>query len=306
MKTNIARRIYNLTDAELMQKVDGLILLLNRDLSELSAYGLSQPDLLKFQQDNEAFKGIKADHVLRAEGATATGNKNMSADELRVIIRAIRVRVMALKESFPGLYDEFSLGILNNISSNELYRIGRNVLNKLTQYKEQLASTGIDDAFISQFETKLKTLDDQLDVQFQTEFSRNLATEIRCSAGNSLYKRLANWSAYGKDMWYSRNEAKYNDYVIYEVPPAVFGKLMGNITAQGSGNPVVRALLQLDHTDYFVVTDAQGNYVIDDLPDGDYTATVTADNFQEYSKSGITVSKNSTTIENIVLIPLQG
>ena len=53
---------------------------------------------------------------------------------------------------------------------------------------------------------------------FIYEKLRDITTEKRIKALNALYKMVAKYTGIGKDIFYETNEAKYNDYVIYDSP----------------------------------------------------------------------------------------
>lgn len=47
---------------------------------------------------------------------------------------------------------------------------------------------------------------------------RDIATENRIEALNALYALVMKYAGTGQDIFYEENEAKYNDYVIYDTP----------------------------------------------------------------------------------------
>ena len=47
---------------------------------------------------------------------------------------------------------------------------------------------------------------------------RDIATESRVETLNNLYSLLVKYTGIGQDIFYKVNEAKYNDYVLYDTP----------------------------------------------------------------------------------------
>ena len=47
---------------------------------------------------------------------------------------------------------------------------------------------------------------------------RDMATENRVENLNYLYSLVSKYAGIGQDIFYEVNEAKYNDYVIYDTP----------------------------------------------------------------------------------------
>lgn len=61
-------------------------------------------------------------------------------------------------------------------------------------------------------------LDVAIDTQAQGISDRDLASESRVEALNHLYQLLTKYAGTGQDIFYETNEAKYNDYIIYDTP----------------------------------------------------------------------------------------
>ena len=66
--------------------------------------------------------------------------------------------------------------------------------------------------------TAVTGLDDKIDVQDTAIRTRNESTQVRVEMANVLYGIIVELFDFGKDYWYTRNEAKYNDYIIYDTP----------------------------------------------------------------------------------------
>jgi hypothetical protein len=82
----------------------------------------------------------------------------------------------------------------------------------------QLRTTELTQDFLDTLEKNILTFDDAIDAQIASIRNRDIAVEERVGEGNVLYAELVKLCNTGKDIFYSINEAKYNDYVIYNTP----------------------------------------------------------------------------------------
>ncbi len=57
-----------------------------------------------------------------------------------------------------------------------------------------------------------------IDAQAKGISDRDVATEDRIEVLNTLYRILIKYAGIGQDIFYETDEAKYNDYVIYDTP----------------------------------------------------------------------------------------
>lgn len=61
-------------------------------------------------------------------------------------------------------------------------------------------------------------LDDRIDAVARGISDRDVATEGRIETLNTLYSYVTKYAGIGQDIFYEINEAKYNDYVLYDTP----------------------------------------------------------------------------------------
>ncbi|WP_129536611.1 hypothetical protein [Chryseobacterium sp. 3008163] len=86
------------------------------------------------------------------------------------------------------------------------------------KYLPQLADEGLTTEKINTLMTQREALDVAIDAQAKGISDRDLAAEGRVEALNKLYQLLTKYAGTGQDIFYETNEAKYNDYIIYDTP----------------------------------------------------------------------------------------
>ena len=87
-----------------------------------------------------------------------------------------------------------------------------------TEKLAHLQSEGLTQGKIDTLIAQGIILDDNIDAVAKGISDRDLATESRIETLNTLYALLMKYASIGQDIFYELNEAKYNDYVIYDTP----------------------------------------------------------------------------------------
>ncbi|WP_263603716.1 hypothetical protein [Chryseobacterium sp. PET-29] len=86
------------------------------------------------------------------------------------------------------------------------------------KYLTELSDEGLTSDKINTLIAQREALDLAIDAQAQGISDRDVAAEGRIEALNKLYQLLTKYAGTGQDIFYETNEAKYNDYIIYDTP----------------------------------------------------------------------------------------
>jgi len=219
MKKNIeAARKYSLADSELKQVADNLLLFIERDIAEFTAWGYDAQRRADFEQRIADFIDIDGDEILEGIKMTATENKAARRDDLETRMRAIVLKAKFVFGTNSGKIKEFGDMNLTRQNDDELVRTARLTHKSATKYYADLAAEGLTMQNVQDLETAIAALDNALDEQRQAIANRDSATRERIERGNKLYELVVKYSEIGKEIFYASNEAKYNDYVIYTAP----------------------------------------------------------------------------------------
>ncbi len=218
MRKSEVKPIFNQSFADLMQLGDKADDLMERDAVELLPYGVDatfRSDTATLTQD---LKDFPTDEELQGAAAEQTEIKNESADVVKVLIRSVMVRAKNAFGESSAKYRRFGTKGLDELTDNDLLKCGKRVVRTATLFQVPLSAKGLTPAMIAALNTKVTTFDDDIDAQDDAIRQRDNATEDRIELGNALYKKITELFDYGKDYWITRDEAKYNDYVIYDQP----------------------------------------------------------------------------------------
>ncbi len=216
MKAKIARRNYKLSDGTLVQVSDSLVISGTRDLTDFATYGWDTARLDAIEDLRDEFDDLPTDEELMGAMVVATGQKNEKGEELRVMIREMRSRV---ENKYGEGADEtvaYGWELLSKMDDNDLRRCGKRVWRLATADAANLATEGVTAAVLTALITTTNDFDDLIDTQITRIKERDVAVTGRINKGNELYAELVKLANTGKTHWESRDESKYNDYVINE------------------------------------------------------------------------------------------
>jgi len=209
-------RDYTFSDADLAQLGDKAEELIERDLAELATYGIVNADKVWIADTTEAFKDYPTDEELEGEVSEKTEVKDAAADVVKVDVRSIMVRAKNGFGEKAAKYRKFGSKGMDEHDDNDLHRLGSRVVRVATGYLGELAEEGLTQAIIDALEAKNLVFDNAIDAKDEAVRTRDISTEDRIVLGNSLYGKIVKVFNAGKDYWVNKDEAKYNDYVIYE------------------------------------------------------------------------------------------
>lgn len=218
MKQEEIRSNFNFSYAQLTQLGDKAERLILRDLKDLKLYGVNVNTAENIAAQTLAFKQYPTDYELVGLVSEATKYKDKTRDEMHTIISSIMIRVKNKFGIGSPTYKRFGASDLSNKSDEEMVHATRRVVRLATEYLPSLAEKGLTQTIIDNLNTILLSFDNSLDSKESSVEDRDESTQERIILANTLYSQIAEIFDYGKEYYYTRDEAKYNDYIIYDNP----------------------------------------------------------------------------------------
>lgn len=218
MKKNPAAREFKLADAYLKQKADEFINLIDRDILEFSDRGYTPAKKTEFANARDAVDNFPSDEQLEAIKIELTAQKDAARNAITKTMRTILNMAQNIYGLASAKYKEFGASDLARQSDAELVRNARIMTVTAEKYLTDLASEGLTADKIATLSIQRDTLDLAIDAQAKGISDRDVATEDRVETLNILYRLLTKYAGIGQDIFYETDEAKYNDYVIYDTP----------------------------------------------------------------------------------------
>ena len=210
-----SNRDYAIPDADLMMFVSNLVQTMTRDALLLADYSVDVADITALQVLGNQFEVFPPDTFYQADVGVATADKDNKRIELIQATRKITNRALAKWGINSAQYNKFGVKGITDMSDKELLATSRLVVLAAESYLSQLASEGLLQSIIDdyedlsqQFETLLNAFNNALEI-------RDVKTKERIALGNQLYALVSRYCIFGKTIWENVDEAKFNDYLIY-------------------------------------------------------------------------------------------
>ena len=208
-------RKYNLSDAQLKQFADQLVILINRDITYFEMRNFTPAKLTEFKTAINAFENISADVIMEGNTITATEEKNAARTTLIIKLRTALLMAKFVFGQHTPQYRSFGDADYTEQTDEKLYRNAQLLIRACTDYLADLAPEGMTTQLIADIKAARIAFDNAIDQQYLSNKQRDIMTSLRINTGNALYDLLVKYTEIGKDIWYAVKEAHYNDYIIY-------------------------------------------------------------------------------------------
>lgn len=209
-----AKRMYKCTDGTLIQKSDQIANCITRDQNKFSSFGVLPATVTAFRALIADFELKITDDEAVGEQTTATANKDALRKEIENRLRTTRGLMQDIYKGV-GKYRKFGFDDFTRMPDNDFIRMAKRVHRISVQLQTEI----VDDKpvivdLINDLETFIGQFDTALDTVADKKNERDIATQNRVLAGNSVYAELVRLCDIGKTLFQDSDEAKYNDYVL--------------------------------------------------------------------------------------------
>ncbi len=215
MAEAIIKRSYSLSDGELATFVSNFIGILNRDLDDLSAFGLNEDKINDLRAKGNDFELLPSDEYSAGMQAIATENKNNLLSLLKDTTYQLAWRVEAKWGINSSQYKMLGISGLYNQPEDTVLRLARNVSRCMEMFLSDLEDYGLTQDIINDYDVAINDVETAKNNQNDAMIQRDADTQNRIVAGNELYKIVTTYCEIGKRIYAKTNPAKYNDYIIY-------------------------------------------------------------------------------------------
>ena len=209
------QRVFNMGFSDLISFTKDLIVVLERDLSDLSIFGLTSDNISNLSDLVSDFENMRNDIEFEGDVMIKTDAKNNLAEQIKDQIRFMNVRVDAAFGVDSVIYSTFRFGDLNLQTDKDLLDTFQRIIRMANQYMDDLSSYGVNSDLIENLVQLASDFSNAMIVQEQAIDARRLAASDRTRAANDIYTYVSNYTNFGKKFYARSNAAKYKDYVIY-------------------------------------------------------------------------------------------
>ncbi|MFC3161273.1 hypothetical protein SAMN05443633_101346 [Chryseobacterium arachidis] len=218
MKKEQVTRTFRLADSVLKQKADEFIALIDRDITEFTDRGYNTAKKTELTTARNTVDSFPSDEQLEAIKINLTEQKEVARKALEKSMRSIFNMAENVFGQHSAKYKEFGDALISQQSDAEIVRVAKIMSLTAEKYLTELADEGLTPEKLTTLVTQRDALDVAIDKQAQGISDRDVSAEGRVEALNKLYQLLTKYAGIGQDIFYETNEAKYNDYIIYDTP----------------------------------------------------------------------------------------
>ena len=216
MKKQSVHRQYNFPDADLYVLCMERIRFAQRDQKQFAQYGYEASRLKGFHNKCEQFRALPDDDELLGDQMIVTDKKYEAAEALKTAIRSLMTRVKMKYSNRSGRYRKFGTAKMGDMTDAQLLFCGRRVVRVARGQIDFLADVGVNENVLSRITEAARAFENAINIQQDKVADRDISVERRVEMGNQLYEELVTLCNIGKDIWAEKDQAKYENYTIYE------------------------------------------------------------------------------------------
>lgn len=216
MYLNEVKPKFKLSQGDLIQLGNGTLTLLNRDTEEFAKYGVNAAYKSSLLELVTAYNSVMYDELYEQRQMLATDQKNKIADELKTALRRVMLILESAYSTRNIMYISFRNTEISKMTDSDLLIKAKSSAQILTDSFSQIVEFGLTTAIIDELFTLAETLNENLTAQTTAVQNRDNATQFRVNIANNLYEKVSRIRSIGRKMWAELDEAKSNDYVIYD------------------------------------------------------------------------------------------
>lgn len=251
------QKSFSLTYNALRMKVGDVVGYMNRDSAEFATRGVTQTNIDDFEALGNAFEVFPSDSVYQGQIKIEVDAKDAARQSCTLQIRTISGYFQQQWGNKSGQYKMLDIKNFTNSKDDGFITKARNVAATATTYLADLTGIGLTQGQIDALTAEAQTMEDKYHAIRSKIALRDIKTRERIEKGNELYAELVKYCEIGKLIWENTNEAKYNDYVIYETVHHGLSKPQDvtiNFTGGTPNEIILDWSLVVDATEYEVYT----------------------------------------------------
>ena len=218
MKKKPATQIFRIRLGVFYTLMTTILGFIKRDKAEFVKQGVTDEKITAVEALLTEFSEIPTDDELLGNQINATNAKDIAGGQLRTGISEVIDRAASKYGIDSGYYRKFGIRTLSEIDGGELSSGARRVYRVGTSMLTDLADEGLTQAMLDTLKSTTKIYDEALAKKEDAVSDREIAAENRIEKANAIYELMSGYCEKGKRIWVSTNQAKYNDYVIYDTP----------------------------------------------------------------------------------------
>lgn len=206
---------FNFSYGELLAQALEKQTYLTRDSADLLPRGVTPARLTAFDGMIVAFKNTTEDGILQSLVSVAVDKRDVLQEAIMVKIRDVAGVASLALGAQSAEYRTFQYGDINKLSPAEFLIRADSICDRADAYTTQLQAKGITPAMITAIRADFPAFQTLIKDADTAKGNRDINTQNRRTVANTLYTEIVALAEIAKVYYQDRDEAKYNDYIIY-------------------------------------------------------------------------------------------
>ena len=222
---------FNFSFGELVAQVLEKQTYLERDAADLLPRGVTPARMADLANLLAAFQDVPEDGVMLELVSVAVANRTAVYTDMLTRLRDVAGVASLALGAQSAEYRTFQYGDINELSPAAFLLRAETMCDRADVYAAQLAAKGISAADITAIRDQIPVFQTLIKEADKAKGNRDTTTQTRRQAANDLYAEMAALAEIAKVYYQDRDEAKYNDYIIYstsETAQTRTGRLSAN------------------------------------------------------------------------------
>jgi hypothetical protein len=206
---------FSMSYSELGQRGDRVEAVVARDTIEFVKFGYEETIPAKVAEKTIQFKAVLPDMYWEGQKTLKTNAKDECRSNLVGLLGEIAFKSKLALGNGSKEYATFRFSGVDRKTDNELVAYAKHVCQTAEFFMKDLSKRNVTPELITQTIDATTALDDAIDAQAEAISVREQKSVERLALGNELYDLIVELCEVGKRIWEHKNEAFYNDYVLY-------------------------------------------------------------------------------------------
>ena len=212
---------FNLTYSELFEQALEKLTNAERDITDLSIVGIDAAQIALFSATIEAYKNIESDELMQNLISVEVEKKDLTRLDLETKISDIMGSATLALGSSTAEFRSFRYKKTEQKSDADFLFEADFICDRADYYATELNHKGTSAADVLAIRNLLPLFKSQMKLVVNAKNNREIETQNRLVKSNEMYLQLTQICNAGKVFYQNKNEAKYNDYIIYDSPENV-------------------------------------------------------------------------------------
>ena len=209
---------FKMSYADLVQLADGVANLIQRDIVSLQKFGVQVSLIQDIKTMSDKMRIFLTDEELLGAQTKLTEEKNSLRAKVIKMVSDLMLRVRILYGQNTPTYNAYATNNIHHEDDANIVRTADRVVRLATKDLADLQAKGLTQAEINDLAALNRSFDTAIDAANNAKNERSLLQEQRVLLANKLYETLVEVCEYGKQVFKDTEPAKYENYVIYDMP----------------------------------------------------------------------------------------